>query len=148
MRTQDFIIGLMVAMACIISMVTFASFTYKTYGITVDNQTDAILGSLNTSATYALGTSKDVIDDVRGKAPGGEDMASANTGQLIEGNLLSQGWRAITGIPRSFSAFGSILGVIETNAQVGVWNGIAYASIAFIICLLLIGAIMRNFQQV
>jgi len=148
MRTQDFIIGLMVAMACIITMISFAYFNYQRLGVTVDPQTDNLLIDLNGNASYALGTTKDVTDDIRSKSPGGENTGSSNADQTVENNLVSQGWRAITGIPRSFEAFGKILGVIETNAQIGVWKGIAYAGLTFIICLLLIGAIMRNFTQV
>lgn len=145
--------GTMVAMACIITMISYASFAYKEMGVTVDPQTSALLEKFNESSYVALTTTKDVTDDVRSKAPGGEEQASANADQTIESNLIAQGWRAIVGIPKSFSAFGQVLGLVEGNLNPdgqghNVWSGIAYASLTFIICLLLISAIMRNFQQV
>lgn len=141
--------GLMVGMACIITMISFAYFNYQRLGVTVDPDTDNLLTDLNGNASYALGTTKDVTDELRSKSPGGENMAGASSaGQTIENNLISQGWQAITGIPRSFESFGRILGLIESNAQIGVWKGIAYACLTFIICILLIGGILRNFQAV
>jgi hypothetical protein len=151
MRTQDFIMGLMVAMACIITMISYASFAYRDMGVTVDPQTSALLQKFNETSYTALSTTKDVTNDVRGKAPGGENQANANAGETIESNLVAQGWRAIVGIPKSFTAFGQVLGLVEGNLNPdgqghNIWSGIAYASLTFVICLLLISAIMRNFQ--
>lgn len=149
MQAKDYLIGFLLATACIITMVSYAKLQYQDMGVSVDPETDNLITTIANKSSYGFATTRGVMDDVRAKGPGGEDSSDANADQTVENNLIKQGWRALISIPRSFTAFNDVTGYIADKAGVPpMWSAIALISITFIIALLLITAVMRSFVNV
>lgn len=145
MQTKDYLVGFLVAMACIITMVSYARLQYQDMGASLDPQTDKLLSDIANKSSYGFDTTGGVMNDVRSKGPGGEDSGTADADQTVENNLIKQGWRALIGIPRSFTAFNDVTAYIADKAGIPpMWTGIAVLTVTFIIALLLITVVMRS----
>lgn len=93
MQAKDYLIGFLVATACIITLVSYARLQYQDMGATIDPSTDRMLEEISNKSSYSFDSTRSVMNDVRSKGPGGEDSGEANADQTVENNLIKQGWR-------------------------------------------------------